>query len=100
MTDKELLERAAKAAGLWDEKNGCIDIPWSPLTDDADAFWLAVKLNIHIEFNKANGLKSADRVQACPMGFGHLAWVELFGSDPSTAARRAIVRAAAALAKE
>ena len=50
MTDRELLERAAKAAGYEYAKHGgyiVVDgIPgnWNPLTDDGDALRLAVKL--------------------------------------------------------
>lgn len=49
--DRELLELAAKAAGLWDAKNNCIDKPWSPLTDDGDALRLAVRLKLWIQIN-------------------------------------------------
>ena len=59
MNDKELLELAAKAAGIelfsWSEiANGYkTDTPmeyWNPLTDDGDALRLAVKLRIEISF--------------------------------------------------
>lgn len=55
MTDKELIEMAAKAAGCkiyqWPDK--CVrtddkDKPWNPLTDDGDALRLAVKLQLEI----------------------------------------------------
>ena len=57
MADKELLELAAKAAGLkLAELGGRIVIQevdgqpvyWNPLTDDGDALRLAVKLSISI----------------------------------------------------
>jgi hypothetical protein len=68
MTDKELLELAAKAAGIeldWDvppksppwrmtgtgEDKGPA-AQWTPLTDDGDLFRLAQKLNIVIDFNE------------------------------------------------
>jgi hypothetical protein len=50
MTDRELLELAAKAAGIeinwfkWERLTG----QWNPLTDDGDALRLAVGLDIHI----------------------------------------------------
>jgi hypothetical protein len=63
VNDRELLELAAKAAGIeysyWsetglvrlDEKGdwqpGC---QWNPLNDDGDAFRLALKLRIQIEY--------------------------------------------------
>lgn len=61
MTDQELLELAAKAAGLlnpqyeqsvagnWNIYHGDAFDPrdcWNPLTDDGDAFRLAVKLGL------------------------------------------------------
>jgi len=52
MTDQELLTYAAKAVGIEDK----IFIPmsqpygyyWNPLTNDADAFQLMVKLNLFV----------------------------------------------------
>lgn len=58
MTDRELLELAAKAAGVEGQftlgsgnalelaKPRGFQIYWNPLTDDGDAFRLAVKLDI------------------------------------------------------
>jgi hypothetical protein len=62
MNDRELLELAAKAAGLegdWSDGLNCIVIPlrggqsrcWSPLEDDAQLFRLCVGLRIDIEHN-------------------------------------------------
>ena len=93
MTDRELLEAAAKAAGLpfisgcFDEVMGlCVSTGadddqewWDPLTDDGDALRLAVKLNI--DAGKPGMRLSVD-------------WGS--GDDPYAATRRAIVRAAAA----
>jgi hypothetical protein len=88
MTDKELLELAAKAAGIeinwfkWERLTG----QWNPLTDDGDALRLAVKLNL---FNtRSKGYEWPD--------------AELFArhdEDPYAATRRAIVRAAAEIGK-
>jgi len=94
MTDRELLELAAKAAGI---EIKCVlgetfwkpdGIPWNPLTDDADALRLAVKLRItpHIDGNLTDAESTA--------GFA----TEPHFNDPYAATRRAIVRAAAALA--
>lgn len=59
MSDRELLELAAKAAQvsvvsrhddkLWVDYRGVGVRAWSPLTDDGDAFRLAVKLGIRFE---------------------------------------------------
>lgn len=100
MTDRELLELAAKAAGYvtWDGKDVCsmcCPTPsgsikwWQPLTDDGDALRLAVSLKItpHIDGN----LTDAESVA----GFS----TEPHFEDPYAATRRAIVRAAAEMAK-
>jgi len=100
--DRELLELAAKAAGLknalfyneddgkgWYAKTGKREY-WRPLTDDGDALRLAVKLRIDIrQFAQDDGRVSClvDR-----LGYG---WGEAVGDDPYAATRRAIVRAAA-----
>ena len=106
MSDIELLERAAKAIGLrhvcydgldYDGKLGLQLVDgigrhtdtWSPLTDDGDAFRLAVKLNMFVD------------VQPCVSGaqIVGVAFVsEEHGDDQLAATRRAIVRAAAAMA--
>ena len=109
MSDKELLEMAAKAAGLnivfkrWSGfyRSGCLSIrgewtsrersfveskEWNPLTDDGDALRLAVKLKFNIEwdFNEVSVNYTA---------------AEFEGDDPYAATRRAIVRAAADIGK-
>jgi len=90
MTDRKLLEDAAKAVGggAWhplthDTPNG----RWNPLTDDGDALRLAVKLNLDVHFWPEH---PEAWVEA-------MAQDELLGSDPYAATRRAIVRAAAAI---
>jgi hypothetical protein len=106
MTDKELLELAAKAAGLrlfiWGAKNSenyCIKnndgTPgdrWNPLTDDGDALRLAVKLNLRVGVAD-NGLNAVAFNR--DIGF----YTESCKGDPYAATRRAITRAAAAIGK-
>lgn len=107
MTDRELLELAAKAAGMtidthyvdggasvWEGERHHSDwIPdWNPLDDDGDALRLAVKLRIDVFFH-------AQRVEGHVAG-GRIPPVraierEDYGDDPYAATRRAIVRAAA-----
>lgn len=91
MTDRELLELAAKAAGLdyikdcvWIE-NGFYSplnhherVEWNPLENDGDAFRLAARLGIDVTWNRAN---------------------RSIGVEELRAARRAIVRAAAELGR-
>ncbi len=86
MTDKELLELAAKAAGIdlaWHTYE------WNPLTDDGDALRLAVKLNLNVYCSTKNIVKTAYPNQV----FAE----ELKQPDPYAATRLAIVRAAAAI---
>lgn len=101
MTDKELLEAAARAAGYWSAEFKCADkLPrpgWNPLTDDGDSRRLQVKLRIHLEFAKRLGAKEYDRVQASPAGMGHLAEVVMFGNDEDAAVRLAVLRVAVSI---
>lgn len=126
MTDRELLEWAARAAGiegkwmtkgdgdLWLFRNDFVD-PWNPLTDGQDAFDLSTKLEICIDH---------DFIEVATYEYqGHIegeykkgvrAWIvpvdgtsagktiecsELYNSDRFAATRRAIVRAAAELGR-
>jgi hypothetical protein len=114
MTDKELLELAAKAAGLrlfiWGAKgaeNYCIKNAdgspgdrWNPLTDDGDALRLAVKCDIALSFDRAypDG-KLVARV-CCAFGDTLYGDAEPADLDPYAATRRAITRAAAEIGKE
>lgn len=101
MTDRELLEAAAKAAGLdWDaghESTGLRDMNgkmWNPLTNSGDAFELYVKLRLTVNC-------SYDDVAICGQEFTQQeVFIERNGEDPLAATRRAIVRAAAAIGKE
>jgi hypothetical protein len=91
MTDRELLELAAKAAGLtilsWPQEdyavvqNGDQQCGWSPLAFDSDALRLAVKLDLW---------------EAVRDGYQH---ADSSDSDPYAATRRAIVRAAAEIGR-
>lgn len=111
MTDRELLELAAKAAGIKlfpiqissvttkgdDIFIGYMTKPeqwergwFNPLDDDGDALRLAVKLGIHLQFAMDYAVSYAGSVHAKQ-------FTERDGDDPYAAARRAIVRAAAAI---
>jgi hypothetical protein len=95
MTDRELLEAAARAAGVdlaptgfvWDDATAEM-IEWNPLTDDGDALRLAVTLGLVVD---------CSRPSAAPPFQMH-AGPRHDGSDIAAATRRAIVRAAAAMA--
>ena len=96
MTDKELLELAAKAAGI-DPKWDSLYWQWNPLTDDGDALRLAVKLRIKSRYNAALG-----QALAWTGGKDDCEVVSNIGDsngDECAATRCAIVRAAAELGK-
>ena len=102
MDDRELLELAAKAAGLkviYNAGDRGLWLPeeddeWNPLTDDGDALRLAVKLEIDIAFYRKH-------VDATANSHG-AAIVSEYGlkPDPYAATRRAIVRAAAEIGRK
>jgi hypothetical protein len=102
MTDKELLELAAKAAGYsFSEEesksgrywvgHGQMSLTWNPLTDDGDALRLAVKLGMNVDVDT-----DSDNETLVTCGF---TYSEPHNNDPYAATRRAIVRAAAEIAK-
>jgi hypothetical protein len=118
MTDRELLELAAKAAGIEYNficPNGahCGDMNtmqnrfWNPLEDDGDALRLAVKLGLACSpggqvFTYDDDLMSAWADKDVMYGTDfcqHVQWSKSNG-DPYAATRRAIVRAAAEIGKE
>ena len=126
MSDKELLELAAKAAGfgspgsgrtiwtlseypkrsgrhgaLWNYV-GCMDDAelWNPLVDDGDALRLAVALNLDILQEPVSSKSNAVEVTANIEGIVIQPWAwECRAPDPCAATRRAIVRAAAEIGK-
>ena len=111
MTDRELLELAAKAAELrvlphlnskneWDHRNSDMYLvneqgypirKWNPLTDDGDALRLAVKLGLTIH-------QWPDEVCVCDEKGTINEDVARVG-DIYAATRRAIVRAAAEIGR-
>lgn len=107
MTDLELLELAAKAAGIkYNDRYGkglwlgefYSGKEWNPLTDDGDALRLAVKLYIGVRPHGPDHWQQPN-VAVALWDFGDKSGrvtVE-HGDDPQRAARRAITRAAAAI---
>jgi hypothetical protein len=108
MTDRELLELAAKAAGIeltdWSEieqayrrKDGGY---FRALTDDGDALRLAVKLNMDVTFGRnCHGNYTICRSPLRPTMNGEPLGVGMSKNDAMEAARCAIVRAAAEISK-
>ena len=122
MSDRELLEMAAKAYADpnisqggenfirligRDENFGCdVMVQWNPLTNDGDALRLAAKLRLGIEFNEASVVASwvddgyepkeiyvyPDQTQDDDFNIVY--------TNHDKAARRAIVRAAAEIGRQ
>jgi hypothetical protein len=104
MTDRELLEAAARAAGiltkweptheaLWIEPGqGLVIDIWNPLADDGQTLRLAAKLGMEILPQEPLGVLCVIR------RVSHARAKEPYGEDRNAATRRAIVRAAAAMA--
>ena len=115
MSDRELLELAAKAAGLefmWEEfrysglalegrprarvSGDMAFTLWNPLTDDGDALRLAAKLLITVG-------DDAQSVRSMAFAYSRhndlLRQYEPSQNDPAAAYRRAIVRAAAEIGR-
>lgn len=98
MTDKELLQYAAKAAGIevyWCESNSCYWLTdesdsFVPLDNDGDALRLAVKLRLDVMCHEIGAHVDND------ISYNS----EISHNDPYAATRRAIVRAAAEIGKE
>lgn len=110
MTDRELLEAAARAMGiemLWPlMKEGATPIGivassivntvptfWSPLNDDGDNARLRRALRIVVQWFPTD----VAAMHWSEDGRGR-SWPEPYGKDPAAAERRAVVRAAAAMA--
>lgn len=111
MTDREMLELAAKAAGIsytvsqygnlqaHNHPCGGEMIVWNPLTDDGDALRLAVELRLSISPPHKGYrafVQSEDRKHGVQANCGV---DNLDEQDPLAATRRAIVRAAALIGK-
>jgi hypothetical protein len=124
-TDRELLENAAKAAGIkvptkedypyaYIDQHGIHrDIScggdgsrmshWNPLTDDGDALRLAVKLDLSslVIFPSTGGKRREFWTPNSGYDNGNAATTEAeYAADPLAATRRAIVRAAAEIGRQ
>ena len=113
MSDREILELAAKAVGIDLVWHGNTDpwcfaeigpgIKWNPLTDDGDALRLAVKLGLAVSIDSVEQETWAHHEQAfkgssekwkcCPTSNNG-------DEDGYAATRRAIVRAAAEIGRQ
>ena len=109
MTDRELIELAAKAVGVFldwefgprlanlrplDKMNPAVGW-WNPLADDGQALRLAVDLHITIDRSE---VKNAAYVYSDYQDIDVVV-IEDHGTDRYAATRRAIVRAAAEIGK-
>jgi hypothetical protein len=113
MTDRELLEAAARAAGIklhvWGKKGAenFADMSdpsnhrlWNPLRDRADAFDLQLRLHMGVQVNGDDHPQEPNRTIVSitmPDGTPHrLVYTHVAGAEADT--MRAIVRAAALMA--
>jgi hypothetical protein len=116
MDDRQLLEAAARAAGikladeidshipsggLWVVGRGGRDAVWDPLRDDADALRLAVMIGMTIKIEghecEVFDIETGECLSSVPI-MGASCFVNpAEATNPYAATRRAIVRAAAAL---
>ena len=114
MTDRELLEKAAMAAGLtvipytwnkgtgWDHEGftlaGQGPDEWNPLEDDGDALRLLTRLPYReLYVSEIGATVSWRRADNSGHGFKCDEYADEHGGDLNAATRRSIVRAAAAL---
>lgn len=122
MTDKQLLEAAAKAVGFrihhwnYDHECPCLvndatddDGPlWNPLEDDGDALRLAVKIGLQVKqypiyetpkfaayVCEAKWRPDAIQLEVCAESLE-----QYINGDPYAATRRAVVRAAASIGEK
>lgn len=106
MSDRELLEMAAKACRMtppWDS-NDCfiawIGSPvtghwWNPLSDDGDALRLAITLRLDLMFFNGYEEIHVEPSRADDIGVA----IEKYCDDMGSSVRRAIVRAAAEIGR-
>lgn len=107
MTDREMLELAALAAGInaqWDcpkrgmmmlTPDGIDTMTWNPLADDGDALRLAVRLGLKITCPKYANYGTSAEPQT-----GETPGCTAFRKDPMQQTRVAIVTAAAEIGKQ
>ena len=115
MTDREMLELAARAAGIkgkvinaeglgaWIPMPGASSAVWNPLDDDGDALRLAVQLMIRVSVNRAFRLSIPGSVTVeypDRDGFYFALGEAVTNGDPYAATRRAITRAAAEIGRQ
>jgi hypothetical protein len=101
LTDRELLEAAAMAAGIEIERDGDAvffynefrDV-WVPLVDDGDALRLAVKMKMDVTIGQSV------KVVCSTNEHGAARIVLPLGDDENAATRRAIVKVAAAIGEK
>jgi len=121
-TDRELLEMAAKAAGLKNHRHSACGMreervhsvthcgftgpDWNPLTDDGDAFRLLVRLGIslesdaRIEMDGDGDYESGVEAWKVTNEITAIKAKEVFGRDACATTRRAVVRVAAAIGEQ
>lgn len=115
MTDREMLEYAAKAAGyepedyveigikkylvVYNPETGTGGNIFDPRGDDGDAFRLAVKLNLSVKYDTLSDGSIVQVAAPWHESFSDNWWNEWLGDDSKNATRLAITRAAAEIGR-
>lgn len=105
MNDRELLELAAKVAGIvgeYSDTHRCfasyMEPGWNPLMDDGDALRLANTIGMTVDTHYDMTPRSSAEYFIPQVGGGII--IEAHGPNVCAATRRAIVRAAAEIGKK
>ena len=105
MTDRELLELAAKAAGIEIDQIDAAHKPedwcnWNPLEDDGDALRLAVKLGLWVQISERCAWTQQNENILSSFSARSMVMFTETNNNSYAATRRAIVKAAAEIGKE
>jgi hypothetical protein len=103
MTDRELLEAAARAAGYWAAEFNCpANLPrpdWNPLTDDGDALRLATVCRLTVCMDGYATVSASEQWRGGDPAAAFITQSVRECDDKHAATRRAIVRAAAEIGR-
>lgn len=102
ISDRELLELAAKAVGYWNKEFNCFNGPlsWDPLKNDADAFRLMVQLKLRINYDTVIEYDVVEVLGPEQDDFSCDCTTYTIEDDQCAAVCRAIVHAAAKIGKQ
>ena len=100
MTDRELLDAAAKAAGKMLKADGIYQFDdWNPLTDDGDALRLAIVCRLTVCMDGDATVLASEQWRGGDPAAAFITQSVRECDDKHAATRRAIVRAAAEIGR-